>query len=242
VVERGGRHWLFCEDYPWKAGRASISFAEVRPDGQTGQSRTALRDEEHFAYPCVFEREGEVFMVPDRSKSGRLELYRAVAFPQRWQLEDVLMHGTVVDPTFFEHGDRLWLFASVDVEPVGPQKSELSLFHSRSLLGPWTPHPRNPVVTDVRRARPAGRPFRRGAELIRPGQDNSRGYGSAVTLSRVEVLDTEDYREIPIGRIGPERLPRACGLHTYNADSAYETIDFCRALPRLPLPRRRREG
>jgi transcriptional regulator GlxA family with amidase domain len=33
---------------------------------------------------------------------------------------------------------------------------ELSLFYAESPLGPWTPHPRNPVKSDVRGSRPAG--------------------------------------------------------------------------------------
>jgi hypothetical protein len=243
LVESGGRHWLYFEDCPHAGGHGSISVAEIDAEGKPGQAGRVLGGEQHFAYPCVFEWEGEFFMLPDRSKDRRLELYRATSFPHRWRLEQVLMEGLApVDPTVFEHDGKLWLFGCLDLEPVGPLKSELSLFSAQTPFGPWTPHPGNPVVTDVRRARPAGRVFRRGSDLIRPGQDNARRYGGGVTLSRIDVIDAEEYREVPIAHIGPEQLPGSCGLHTFNADSAYEAVDFCRARPRVPLPRRRRQA
>lgn len=240
LLERDARHWLFFEDYSYARGKGVISRAEVHGGTGVGEARLALDAESHLAYPCIFAWRGETFMVPDASKARGLEVYRAVTFPDDWRLEAVLMEGTqFVDPTVLAEGERLWLFAAIGAERVGPLTSELSLFSADSPLGPWRPHPGNPVVTDVRRARPAGMVFRRDGELIRPGQDNSRGYGGGVTLSRIEILDADDYREVPIARLGPEQLGRACGLHTYNADGAYETIDFCRRLWRLPSIRRR---
>jgi hypothetical protein len=103
-----------------------------------------------------------------------------------------------VGSTVFEHSGKFWLFTNIAV-PDGSTFNELHLFYSDSLEGEWTPHP-NPIVSDVRRARPAGALFFEGGKLIRPGQDRRLRYGYALTLTNeVEVLSESDYKENPIG-------------------------------------------
>ena len=48
---------------------------------------------------------------------------------------------------------------------------ELHLFHADRLLGDWQPHPRNPVKSDVRSARPAGAPLQAQRRALPPGAD-----------------------------------------------------------------------
>src|SRR5207253_8229013 len=50
---------------------------------------------------------------------------------------------------------------------------ELHLFHAERLTGDWQPHPRNPVKSDARSARPAGSLFVRDGALYRPAQVRS---------------------------------------------------------------------
>jgi len=166
-----------------------------------------------------------------------------VEFPDRWTLERVLIEGIVaVDPTLLRHNGRLWLFANV-VSRGRTAQDELFLFSAESLDGPWSPHPMNPIVSDVRAARPAGRVFTRDGHLIRPSQDSSHGYGDAITLNRIEELTVASYREAPVGRIDPHWLVGNSGNHTYNFDEGYEVLDARRQLWRrgpLRLSRRHR--
>jgi hypothetical protein len=164
-------------------------------------------------------------MIPESSASDRVELYRADPFPSRWTLAHVLLEDVrALDPTLHVEGDRLWLFVAVTEEGASPN-DDLHLFSSHSLTGPWQPHPANPVVSDARSARPAGRIFRRGTELMRPSQDCSRRYGYAVVFNRIDVLTQEDYRETPVGRIDPTWHPGIFATHTYNFDSRVEVVD-----------------
>jgi hypothetical protein len=103
--------------------------------------------------------------------------------------------------------------------------SELYLYWSSALDGEWTPHPLNPVVSDVRSARAAGRVFERDGALIRPGQDSGPRYGYAVTFNRIDVLTPEAYRETPAWRMEPGVLPGAIATHAYDSDGVYEVVD-----------------
>src|SRR5690348_9817053 len=127
------------------------------------------------------------------------------------------------DPTLLLHHGRWFLFVALAVEGSAPD--EILLFWSEHLRGPYRPHPLNPIVSDVPRARPAGRVIRAGTRLLRPGQDGAGGYGSAVVLSEILRLGPTDYEETPVARIGPaHRTVR--GVHTIDRDGAIEVMDL----------------
>jgi hypothetical protein len=233
-IEVDGRHFVFMEDYSRAAGRAVISVSELGPDGAWSPPRRVLERDHHLSYPFVFEQDGEIYMLPETGEAGRVELLRAVEFPDEWQLERVLLDGlTAFDSTLHVEGGRFWLFANV-VEGPG-DRGELWLFSSRSLADDWVPHPQNPIVSDPGTARPAGRLFRREGALIRPGQDCSRLYGEAIVLNRVDALSPTEYRETAVARIEPAWLPGLEGTHTYTFDSRYEFLDGIRQVRRLDL-------
>ncbi len=206
-LERNGRAWVFFEDFGYAGRRRGrISVAELDAQGRLGEVATALERPYHLSYPYVFEWRGEAWMLPETSENRSLELYRAVDFPGRWELEKVIFENVVaVDATLLEHAERWWMFVNRSVAGGG-QDDELFVYWSESPVGEWTPLRDNPVVSDVRRARPAGRPFRVDGDLIRPAQDGSCDYGYAIALNRVEVLTESEYRETLFERFTPDWL------------------------------------
>ncbi len=236
-IEVDGRHFLFVEDYSHATRRGTISVSEAGPDDAWSPPRKVLERDHHLSYPFVFEHKGAIYMLPETGEAGRIELHRAVGFPDEWQLERVLLDGlTAVDTTLHIEDGLVWLFANV-IEGH-EDRGHLWLFCSSSLDGEWRPHPRNPIVTDPGTARPAGRLFRREGVLVRPSQDCARGYGRAVVLNRVDVLSPSEYRETPFGRIEPTWLTGLQGTHTYTFDSRYECLDGYRHVRRLRIGRR----
>jgi hypothetical protein len=151
------------------------------------------------------------YVVPEQSQARRVALYELRA----GGLHEVcvLLEGVAaVDPTLLRHGGRWWLFCT---DGERDDNGALLLFHAPALRGPWLPHPLNPVVRDVRRARPAGTPFVVNGTLYRPAQDCSTGYGARVALARVDVLDADVYRETVVAHLAPPRRGRGRhGLHT----------------------------
>jgi hypothetical protein len=81
------------------------------------------------------------------------------------------------------------------------------------------------LISDVRRARPAGQLFFHEGHLIRPSQDCSRRYGAAVSLNCVDVLSATDYRETPIGYISAEWHAGNLGTHTLNQNERFQVVD-----------------
>jgi hypothetical protein len=228
LFEHEGRHHLFCEEIPRGSKRGVISHTELHPDGTVAHEPAPVLDADyHLSYPFVFAHADELFLIPETSDVRRVELYRAVDFPRVWEREAILLDGLVAsDATVLAHGDRLWLFVGVAV-PHATLLDELHLFSATAPRGPWQPHPRNPVVSDVRCARPAGAIQRWGARLVRPGQDGSRRYGGGVSFREIDALSATEYAEHEIARLEPSDLG-ARATHTYAADGRFEAVDLRR--------------
>lgn len=225
LLKRDGKTYLFFEDFEFQKNRAAISYLEIDNQGQLSAPQRVLDNAYHMSYPFLFESRGIVYMIPETRARKTIELYRAKEFPRNWELVKIIANDVLaVDSTVFEHSGKLWLFTNIAV-PGGSTFDELHLFYSDSLEGEWTPHPKNPIVSDVRRARPAGALFFEGGRLIRPGQDCSLRYGYALTFNEVEVLSESEYKEKPYSRIEPDWCPGSICTHTYNRTEEFEVLD-----------------
>lgn len=219
------RTFLFVEDYLYAEARGVLSVLELLPDGQFSPAREILNCPYHLSYPFVFQHEGEVYLIPETMASRRIELYRAVEMPLRWELVKVLQEDLeAVDTTLWVEDGIFYFFTNL-VRPGMTPNDLLYLFTADSLTGDWRPHPDNPVSYDVRAARGAGKLFRMGDKLVRPAQDCSIRYGYGTQLNHVEVLTPRHFREKPLFRIEPDWAPRLIGTHTINSNDAVEAID-----------------
>jgi hypothetical protein len=235
VFEREGRSFVFFEDYDYRSERGRIAWAEIDGAGRAGAAHAALERPYHLSWPQVFEHGGAIFMVPETWSRRAIELYRCRAFPDDWVLDQVLIEGfEAADPLVFEHQGRWWILCCVAPAPMSPD-TELHAFHAPTLRGPWSPHALNPVLSDVRGARPAGRPWRRDGAWFRAAQDCSVRYGHGLAVKRILALDPDAFREETVARLGPERsgVRGARGMHTWNAGERYAAFDVCVARPRL---------
>jgi hypothetical protein len=232
LLEHDERAWLFYEDYDWSLGRAGIAAVEVLGDGRASAPRRVLDRPYHLSYPFVIEVDGEVLLIPESAAAGRVEAFRAVELPDRWEPAFVLLDGVeAYDPTLLHHGGRWWLFVTCPVPGASPD-DDLHVYVADAVAGPWTPHPGNPVVSDVRCARPAGRIVERDGRLFRPGQDGSVRYGGAIEWREIVALTGTAYEERPVHRTDQAVLPRNHATHTYDHSTAWEVLDGQRRVRR----------
>ncbi len=218
-VHQGTVH-VFVEEVPNSTGRGVVSHFTLDAHGAPSKPSVVLDTGSHLSYPHVFEHRGAIYMMPESSAAGGLDLYRATQFPHTWENVGRLIDGRIHDATLFEHEGRLWIAAGSQAFQSSSWDG-LSLFHADRLEGPWTPHPLNPVAVDAAGARPAG-PLWRDAQgtLIRPAQDCTSGYGAALTLKRLIAVTPEHVREETAGQItfadrdisGPHTIGRAGGF------------------------------
>src|SRR6185437_12301603 len=161
IVHEGGVTVL-AEEYDQRTGRGHIARIEAEVPAS---AEPVLRGPGHLSYPYLFHHGGEIYCIPESCESRQVRLYRLDRSLREWTEVAVLIDGfAAVDPTVFEFEGRFWLCCT-DRDTCS--WSTLHVFHAPDLLGPWTPHAANPVKTDVRSSRPAGRPFVHDGALYR---------------------------------------------------------------------------
>ncbi len=204
---------------------------EIDERGFHSKPVSVLEQNHHLSYPFVFEWDGEVFMIPETCGNRTVEAYRAVQFPHQWEKHKVLLSNVAaVDPTLLQHAGKFWLFVNMAATPGAPINDELFAFYSDSPFGPWQPHRQNPIVSDVCRARPAGRIFEQDGQLIRPSQDCSLRYGHKIKLNRIDVLTETQYKESEIGEIDPTWIHGNLATHCVAFDQNVRVMDGCRRI------------
>ena len=232
-VVRDGQSWcVFFEESIRGLRRAHLCGMRIDEHGPCEPPFRIMERDFHLSYPFVFSWDGTWWMVPETSRNQTVELWRAANFPRQWKLERVLLQGvTAVDATLHEYDGRWWMFCNL-AEPGASSNDELAIFHDPSPLGPWQPHRRNPIRSDVRNTRPAGRIFQRDGAWIRPAQNCAGRYGSSIVLQRIDRLDVDDYQETTIGEIVSDPRQGQTGVHTINAAAGLTIFDVRRRVAR----------
>jgi hypothetical protein len=227
VLFREGKYFLFFEEFPFATGKGHIACMVLDERGNRTEPRVVLERPYHLSYPFLFERGGELYMVPESAQNGTIDAYRCVEFPDKWELATTLMEGVYgVDATFLETEERWWMFVNVRENEGASSCDELLLFFSDDpLSGNWTAHTMNPVVSDARSARPAGRVFMREGRLYRPSQDNEMGCGHAVRINRIDELSPTEYVETCVGKIEPHWARDVTAVHTLSFEGAMTVVD-----------------
>jgi hypothetical protein len=227
AIVREGRYYVFIEEMLFASKRGHISVIELDRDGKASAPRRVLERPYHLSYPFMFEYEGALYMIPESGENRTVELYRCAEFPHRWEFVHNVMEGVeAYDSTLLHHGGRWWMFTTL-VETAGASSwDELFIFSSDSPLSrDWTPHSRNPVVSDCRSARPAGPIFEHRGALYRPSQNSSGRYGRGLNLCRIDVLDQQSYREEIVSLALPEWDDDVVATHTFSRSGDLHVID-----------------
>ena len=131
-----------------------------------------------------------------------------------------------VDPTLFFYNNKYWLFVNVRENEGASEWDELFLYYADDFMSDsWTSHPQNPIVSDVKKARPAGRIFKKNDQYYRPSQNCSGHYGRGMTINRITVLNENEYKEEVVQFIFPRWDKKLISTHTLSFEKNLTVID-----------------
>ena len=232
LYKRENDTYVFFENYSYKTKLGKISCGKI--ENKTITNVVDVLDlDYHLSFPYVFEHKGDLFMMPETSENKRLEIFKCIEFPNKWELHRTAFDGEFIVDAFF-HTDKnkdLWLFmnklSATDSEP----DSELYIYKVDSPeLNAIESHKLNPVMIDARRARNGGSTFTSNGKTYRPSQSNTHGiYGRALNINEIEMLTLNEYQEKIVVTVEPnfrKGLERIHHLHQldgmYVFDAAYK--------------------
>jgi hypothetical protein len=229
VVYENGKHYVFFEEviYTKEQERGHICVTEISKDGTIADPVIVLKEPYHLSYPFLFEHNGQYYLIPESQENSAIQLYQAVNFPYEWEFKQNLMENVrAVDATLLYKDNKFWLFANIQELEGVSSCEELFLFSAPDLFsGKWESHPCNPVISDVKTSRPAGRIFYHNNKLYRPSQDCSVRYGYSTIINEISVLNEKEYKEKRVSAIIPCWENDVLGTHTLSSDNGLSVID-----------------
>lgn len=193
MVFENNTWYMFFEVFNENSMDTDIAVATSN-DGLSWAYKQIVLDEPFtLSYPYVFKWMDQYYMVPETHKARSVRLYKAIDFPTKWSfVANLLNGGFPSDPTLFYYADRWWMF----VETSLIRYDELRLYYADELMGPWTEHPKSPVVCgDANIARPGGRVIVMDDRLFRYTQDCEPYYGNQVRAFEITELTRTTYEE-----------------------------------------------
>lgn len=237
VIEKESSYYIFIEEYLYQTGRGHISVMEMDRGGNYKEPIPVLQKDYHLSFPSVFEWRGQYYMIPESSANRTIDLYECIHFPDRWQLKFTLMKGVqAVDTTALYWQGKWWLFTAITEQEAAAPQVELFLFYSSELFtDQWHAHAMNPIVSDIKRSRAAGRIFPQGGKLFRPSQICSTTYGYGFDLNEITVISETEYCERTVTSVRPDPMKGIIATHTYANLGDLTVVD---ALMRRPKRRK----
>ncbi len=233
VIFRDHCYYIFLEEKLFSKKNAHISVVTLDEKGNYSTATKVLERPYHLSYPFVFSWQGNDYMIPETSSNKTIELYKCEAFPSEWTLQKVLMQDVIaVDCTLHEHNGKWFMFVNISQHAAMSKNDELHIYFSDTPTGTWQPHPQNPVVSDVRRARPAGKIFSFNNKLYRPSQDCSVTYGYGIRINEILELTMQNYSEKEIDFIEPLWDKSIYGVHSFSFENNLTLIDGFRKVSR----------
>jgi hypothetical protein len=226
-LKRENTYYIFFEELIYKENKGYICLIEMDENGNYSEPVKVLEKDYHLSYPYLIEENNELFMLPESKQNKTLELYKCTQFPLKWELEKVLMKNIkAVDASILHQDNKYWLFCNVTKSDGTFAEDELHLFYSDKLISDnWTEHPKNPIVCDFKRSRPAGKIFKYKDKIYRPAQNGLKGYGYGMVIHEIIALNEENYEEKIVDSILPEWEKDLIGTHTLNWVGGLTIID-----------------
>ena len=175
-IKENGIFYLFVE----LKGKKNADIALfTSKDGEDYNYQGVVLDENfHLSYPQVFKYHGEFYMLPETKQSGNVLLYKAEKFPYNWKIEDTLIKNVQLKDPSILLSPELNLIVTVD-----DHMNQL-FFTADSLKGNWK-EVENYTPKKGNETRPGGRFFQYENEWYLPIQDRSLGYGSGISLYKL---------------------------------------------------------
>lgn len=163
---------------------------------------TVLEEPFHLSYPCVFEDNGHVYMIPETCAAGEVRLYKAdnkelTSFSQDCVLlkhddKDNIIEIDFSDSSVLKYNDgKYYLMTTLCKDG----ENQLYLYVSDSLKGPYCEHPMSPVCKSQKYGRNAGCMFKYDGHIYRVAQDCEKRYGDNIHLFEVTELSEREYSE-----------------------------------------------
>ncbi len=220
--------YIFFENYDYRTKKGKISCGKINKT-KLVDIVDVLEKDYHLSYPFVYSENEDIFLMPETHENNRLEIYKCLEFPSKWELHTTAFEGErVTDASFYtDKNKNRWLFVNKEVDINSPMDSELYIYKVNSQnLEDMEPHKNNPVIINSKVARNGGSIFEFENEIYRPSQANVEGiYGRGLNINKIKKLTIDEYLEETITTTYPNFHKGLISMHHLHQSNGIFVID-----------------
>jgi len=221
-------NYIFFENYSYKTKKGKISCGRIKGN-QLVEISDVLDFKYHLSYPFIFEYEENIFLIPESIENNRLEIYKCINFPNKWDLYSTAFEGELVCDAhvYIDDNNQKWLFINKKENKNCAVEPELYIYKFDSLkFNNLQPHLQNPVLINSSTARNGGAIFKHKNEVFRPSQSNTDGiYGHALNINKIEKLTINEYVEKTVKTTYPNFKKGLVSMHHLHQKDGLFVID-----------------
>jgi hypothetical protein len=214
IYEYNNINYIFYENNDLKLNKGKISCGILK-DNKLTDIKDILNFKYHLSYPFIWKSKKNIFLIPESSQNKSIQIWKSKVFPYKWKLYKTIFNNEFCCDTTIIKGfnNENWLLTNKSNDQTNDPNNELYIYKMIGDFEKFIPHKLNPVVTDCRIARNAGI-LKFTNMILRPSQiNNSYGYGIGLNINKIISLSIENFKEITIKKILPNKKTNATGLH-----------------------------
>ena len=210
---------VLAEDFEDSRGYAVISKLVVDRKSLVLKDVKMLLDRKtHLSFPVIIRKDGEIYVHPENSESGELNLYRYDSSEEKLVKVETMMAAPMTDAVTLEYNGEQLLFATKLPNPNGTKLDMYVKEHGEYKL-------KDTIALGGRTARMGGDFFWVDGQLYRPAQDNNVCYGGALIIQRAKVEEGKWSFE-DVRRLTSPHSEYTTGFHTFNMYKGTIVVDI----------------
>jgi hypothetical protein len=228
LIPKDENFQILLEDFSLDKGYGKISLTTLDKSFKQVNHKILLDTKSHISYPFVFSENNKTYIFPEAGRSGKLSCYEYDRVNETIDFLQDIVDLPLCDSSILKRDGKYWIFGTLseintDTDKITDYK--LCVFFSDSLLGPYVPHPGNPVNRGLDGTRSAGNFIEVEGIIYRPTQNCEKQYGESITINKVTELNEINVVEEPYMTISINRRNRSnYGMHTIHTINAIDDI------------------
>lgn len=184
LFKMDGQIYLFTEAFKMRSQIGQIAVSKYE-NGSFTKPHVIIKNQYHMSYPCTFQYRNKVYMIPETSQNGTLEIYSPVgSILDPWKKIAILKSGIkLVDSTVCIANEEVYLIGYIEnskqyvtkiysVDMINFRLNELGSYEHKENI-----------------YRPGGNIIIKGGKYLRPLQFNRNMYGEKLQIAEFNPLE-----------------------------------------------------
>lgn len=210
--------YLLVEEFYYPINKGRISKIIINRHNYTIEDlSTVLELETHLSFPAILRENGNIYIYPENSASGKLIIYKYNLIDNSCDVIDNLSNEALTDAICVDYKDSKYIFST---KLPYPNNNILYIYKKENTSNRF-------VYNHLIRfkeciARNAGDFFLFKQEIYRPAQTCTYRYGYSICIQKI-ICKNDKFEFLDIRHIYPE--DRYLGTHTFNLYKSIIVID-----------------